>query len=78
MIPGHSEPLLALRNLQKSFDGGLCSHAIFVCAYAFLISLPSVKDEQLGAVLIGFFEWYGNFDFAGMQVCACTIRGAHI
>jgi DNA polymerase sigma len=69
--------LLALRNLNEVFTGGLGGYAIVCLVYSFLQMHPKVASgqiepmENLGVLLLDFFQLYGlnfNLDVVGIKV----------
>lgn len=71
--------LLALRNLNEVYTGGLGGYAIVCLVYSFLQMHPKVASAQidpremdnLGVLLLDFFQLYGmnfNLDVVGIDV----------
>jgi DNA polymerase sigma len=56
---------LARLGLNQTFTGGLCSHAIFLLARAYVVAAGGGTDGRdhaadLGQMLMGFFQFYGD------------------
>lgn len=72
-----TKAFLTVRNLNEVYTGGLGSYSIVCLAVSFLQMHPKIRrgeidpEENLGVLLIEFFELYGkhfNYDEVGVSL----------
>jgi DNA polymerase sigma len=55
--------ILAIRNFNSNFNGGIGSYCLFAMIAAFLKNNPSPSDGDLSSIFIHILKWYGeDFD----------------